>query len=129
MTPVEHMRSRFAGMSELDARQALGSFAVKGDVALQRMSSLSGGQRSRVLLAQLAFHTPHMLLLDEVTNHLDMDAIEALIEALAAFAGGVVFVSHDQHFITSVAKELWLVQDGRVEPFTGALQDLALDDS
>ena len=111
-------------MSEQDARRALGSFDLKGDVPLQRLSTLSGGQRSRVLLAQLAWQAPHMLLLDEVTNHLDMDSIEALIAALTAFQGGVVFVSHDQHFIKSVAKDLWLVNDGLVQPYSGTVEEL-----
>ena len=122
-TALESMRRRFAGLNELDARKALGRFGLKGSLALQRMSTLSGGQRSRVLLAELAFSNPHMLLLDEVTNHLDMESIEALIKALNEFEGGVVFVSHDQHFISSVASSLYLVDHGKVEPFQGSIKD------
>ena len=61
---------------------------------------------------------------DEVTNHLDIDAIDALIEGLAAYKGGVLMVSHDQYFISAVADELWAVEgDGTVHPFEGTFAE------
>ena len=64
---------------------------------------------------------PHLLILDEPTNHLDMESREALVEALTAYAGAVVIVSHDMHLLNLVADRLWLVKDGRVQPFDGDL--------
>ena len=63
---------------------------------------LSGGQRSRVAWAVATSNDPHIILLDEPTNHLDYDSVNALIDACNAFEGGLVFVSHDEHFVTSV---------------------------
>lgn len=73
--------------------------------------------------ACLTFAKPHIVILDEPTNHLDMGAIEALATALKNFAGGVVVISHDQHFITSVCNEIWVIKDKRVVPFDGSFTD------
>jgi ATP-binding cassette subfamily F protein 3 len=75
----------------------------------QRIGLLSGGQKSRVAFCRATWDKPHLLLLDEPTNHLDTDTVDALIEAVRAFDGGVVMVSHDQHFIQSCASEIWVV--------------------
>lgn len=64
-----------------------------------------------------------VVLLDEPTNHLDMQCIEALIEALKKFEGGVLVISHDQHFITSVCNEIWYIHDKKVERFSGEFND------
>ncbi|MEP0566303.1 MAG: ABC transporter ATP-binding protein, partial [Paracoccaceae bacterium] len=66
---------------------------------------------------------PHLLILDEPTNHLDMESREALIEALTAYSGAVVLVSHDMHLLSHVVDRLWLVKDGRVGPYDGTLED------
>merc|ERR1711879_533077 len=81
---------------------------------------LSGGQRSRVAMAAVSFERPHVLIMDEPTNNLDLGPIEALTESVANFDGGVVLVSHDQYFVSKVAKEVWIVANGavkRVESF------------
>ena len=65
---------------------------------------------------------PHLLILDEPTNHLDMESREALIEALTAYTGAVILVSHDMHLLSHVADRLWLVKDGRVAPYKGDLE-------
>lgn len=87
------------------------------------MKFSSGGQKSRVAFACLTFSKPHIVILDEPTNHLDMGAIEALANALKDFTGGVVVISHDQHFITSVCNEIWVIKDQRVTPFDGTFED------
>ncbi|ORY99528.1 P-loop containing nucleoside triphosphate hydrolase protein [Lobosporangium transversale] len=87
------------------ARKYLGSFGVAGQIALLPMSSLSGGQKARVALAICVQGGPQVLLLDEITNHLDMATIEGLIVALKSFAGAVVLVSHDAYFVKSVCEE------------------------
>ena len=98
-------------MSEQEARRSLGMFGLGGEHHLVRMSALSGGQKARVIFASLRLLQPHILLLDEPTNHLDIESVDALIFGLQNYAGGVVFVSHDERLI-STATELW-VCDGR----------------
>jgi ATP-binding cassette subfamily F protein 3 len=84
---------------------------------------LSGGEKTRLLLALATRTAPHMLLLDEPTNHLDMDARESLIEAINDFEGAVVLVSHDTHLVKMVADQLWLVAGGTVKPFEGDIDE------
>ncbi|MEW5303775.1 MAG: hypothetical protein WDW36_006434 [Sanguina aurantia] len=108
---------------EQEARSHLGSFGVSGTLALQPMYTLSGGQKSRVAFAKLTFTQPHILLLDEPSNHLDIDAVNALIEGLSMFKGGVLMVSHDQFLIEACVNELWMCEDGRVTPFHGTFQE------
>ena len=67
----------------------------------------------------MAFSQPHIMLLDEPTNHLDLDAVNALILALNAYSGGIVVVSHDQHFVSSVCEEIWVIKKGRLKKFPG----------
>jgi ATP-binding cassette subfamily F protein 3 len=87
---------------EQNARRRLGRFGISGNLQTQTISLLSGGQRSRVAWAVATSNDPHIILLDEPTNHLDYDSVNALIDACNAFEGGLVFVSHDEHFVTSV---------------------------
>ena len=114
-TPVSHLQRCFgSSMSALDARQALGGFGLSGPVALQTIRTLSGGQKTRVVLAALALACPHVLLLDEPSHHLDLASVQALIEALRAFKGSIVLVAHDQHLIRSVADTVYRVGRGTV---------------
>lgn len=82
-----------------------------------------GGQKSRVAFAKITFNKPHILLLDEPSNHLDLDAVEALIQGLALFQGGVLMVSHDEHLISGSVDELWCVSEGKATPFHGSFAD------
>lgn len=75
------------------------------------------------MLSQLTFTKPHLLLLDEPSNHLDIDAVDALIEGLALFKGGVLMVSHDQYLIESTVDELWMCEGGSVTPFHGTFDE------
>lgn len=76
-----------------------------------RIDQLSGGQKARCVFAALALKRPHVLILDEPTNHLDMESVEALIESLRRFEGGVVLVSHDARLISALDCELWVCGD------------------
>ncbi|XP_064461320.1 ATP-binding cassette sub-family F member 3-like [Ornithodoros turicata] len=105
---LEFMARRFPGKSAEYYRQQLGSFGVTGDLALQSIGSLSGGQKSRVAFAIMSMLRPHFLILDEPTNHLDIETIEALGHSLNTFQGGVVLVSHDERLIQLVCQELWV---------------------
>ena len=82
--------------------------------------SLSGGQRSRVAMAAVSYERPHLVVLDEPTNNLDLEAIEALADCVEGFEGAVLLVSHDQYFVERVAKEVAVVAGGalrKVESF------------
>ena len=83
----------------------------------------SGGEKARPVLALIVWQRPNLLLLDEPTNHLDLDMRQALTEALIDFEGALVVVSHDRHLIRSTTDDLYLVHDGKVEPFDGDLED------
>ncbi|KAI1312633.1 hypothetical protein EDD11_002905 [Mortierella claussenii] len=91
--------------SQAMARKYLGSFGVTGQCAVLPMSTLSGGQKSRVALAICVQGGPQVLLLDEITNHLDMATIQGLIVALKEFSGAVVLVSHDAYFVKAVCED------------------------
>lgn len=114
MNPVQCLAQRFPGKPLEIYRASLGKFGISGDLALQSLETLSGGQKSRVAFASMIMTNPHMLVLDEPTNHLDVESIEALADALNKFQGAVVLVSHDEQFIKSVCSELWFVEDGQV---------------
>lgn len=121
--PLLYMMRCFPGVPEQKLRAHLGSFGITGNLALQPMYTLSGGQKSRVAFAKITFKKPHILLLDEPSNHLDLDAVEALIQGLVLFQGGVLMVSHDEHLISGSVDQLWAVSEGKVTPFAGTFQD------
>ncbi|KAI3822091.1 hypothetical protein L1987_09672 [Smallanthus sonchifolius] len=121
--PLLYMMRCFPGVPEQKLRGHLGSFGVTGNLALQPMYTLSGGQKSRVAFAKITFKKPHIILLDEPSNHLDLDAVEALIQGLVIYQGGVLMVSHDEHLISGSVDQLWAVSEGRVTPFNGTFQD------
>ncbi|KAL2613889.1 hypothetical protein R1flu_025581 [Riccia fluitans] len=122
-TPLLYMMKCFPGVPEQRLRSHLGSFGISGNLALQAMYTLSGGQKSRVAFSKITFNKPHILLLDEPSNHLDLDAVEALIGGLALFQGGVLMVSHDEHLISGSVDELWVVSDGKATPFHGTFKE------
>jgi ATP-binding cassette, subfamily F, member 3 len=100
-------------------RDLLARFGVTGDTALQKVGSLSGGERCRVALARLAAADANFLVLDEPTNHLDLWARDALENALRNFDGTAVFVSHDRYFVNRVADHLLVVEGDGVRPIEG----------
>ncbi|KAH7959191.1 hypothetical protein HPB49_009160 [Dermacentor silvarum] len=119
ISSLEFMAKQFPGKSSEYYRQQLGSFGVTGDLALQTIGSLSGGQKSRVAFALMSMLRPHFLILDEPTNHLDIETIEALGHALNRFQGGVVLVSHDERLIQMVCQELWVCSNRTVRSIEG----------
>tara|TARA_R110002124_G_scaffold129483_1_gene290909 strand:- start:206316 stop:208190 length:1875 start_codon:yes stop_codon:yes gene_type:complete len=108
---------------EPTVRAKLGAFGFSNDLANNRIGSLSGGEKARLLFAFMSFDAPHLLLLDEPTNHLDIDAREALVQALNNYEGAIVIVSHDPNMVERVADTLWLVKDGACLHFDGDLED------
>jgi ATPase subunit of ABC transporter with duplicated ATPase domains len=127
MTPLQLMIQAYPGNSSLQHEQMLsrhlGSVGVTWELSNQRVSTLSGGQKCRVVMALVMYVKPHILIMDEPTNYLDLETVTALIEAVGTFDGGVVLVSHDQHFISSVCKDFWLVGDGNVQRLEGGFTE------
>ncbi|WFD34547.1 hypothetical protein MCUN1_001388 [Malassezia cuniculi] len=123
MSPVAFLASKFPGKTEQEYRQHLGAFGITGTTGLQRIGTLSGGQKSRVAFAQLSLMRPHVLLLDEPTNHLDIEALDALVDAINRWNGGVLVISHDERFINSCLRELWVCENGTVNKFYGSVSE------
>ena len=123
-TPYDHMSVAMGpGVPEPKVRAQLGRFGFSRERGNLKVGLMSGGEKTRLLLALATRNAPHLLLLDEPTNHLDMDARESLIEAINDFEGAVVLVSHDTHLVKMVADQLWLVEGGTVKPFEGDIDE------
>jgi len=109
------------GQSEI--RGALARFLIFGEDAERPVSTLSGGERSRVSLTKMFLSGANLLILDEPTNHLDIDGKEALEEALAGYTGTVLMVSHDRYFIDRVANRVLELHDGKLRDYLGNYSD------
>ena len=119
----DHVRRLMPDAPEAKIRARAGAIGFPGAAADTPVAKLSGGEKSRLLLALACFEGPHLVVLDEPTNHLDIDSRAALIEAINGFAGAVILVSHDRYLLEACADRLWLVQNGGVAPFEGDLDD------
>ncbi|RQD73657.1 MAG: ABC transporter ATP-binding protein [Candidatus Syntrophonatronum acetioxidans] len=109
----------FSGLTISQARNYLGRYLFKGDDVFKRVGSLSGGERSRLVLAKVALPQANFLLLDEPTNHLDIKGLEELESSLSRYPGTLLFVSHDRYFISSLASKIMEVDKGRVILYQG----------
>ena len=99
--------------------QVLGGLGFNEDEHGKKLAHLSGGERTRALLAQLLLQEPDLLLLDEPTNHLDLEAVEWLEETLLRWHGALVVVAHDRYFLDKVATRVWDMDEGRLEAYRG----------
>jgi ATP-binding cassette subfamily F protein 3 len=108
---------------ESELRSLLGCFLFSGDDVFKRLGVLSGGERNRFALARILVSPSNFLLLDEPTNHLDMRAKDVLLDALDAFSGTVIFVSHDRYFIDRLATRVLEVESGGVTMYEGNYED------
>ena len=118
-TVLEEALDSEARVTEQAVRTLLGSFLFSGDSVFKRVEVLSGGEKSRLALVKLLLDPPNLLLMDEPTTHLDMSSIDALVAAMTQFEGTLVFISHDVHFIKTLADKVIHTAGGQLTPYLG----------
>ncbi|MDH3445650.1 MAG: ABC-F family ATP-binding cassette domain-containing protein [Deltaproteobacteria bacterium] len=111
---IEHTNP---ALTRTQVRNICGTMMFSGDLALKKVSVLSGGEKSRTLLAKILAHPSNLLLLDEPNNHLDMESIDALIESLQDFPGALLIVTHNERILRALATKLIVFHRGRAEVF------------
>jgi len=112
-----------AGTTIQQVKDVAGSLLFSGELVEKRIKVLSGGERARLVLAGLLLQRHNVLILDEPGNHLDVESIEALADALCRYQGTVLFTSHDRHFMHRVATAVVEVRDGRVISYPASFDD------
>ncbi|MBX5041708.1 ABC-F family ATP-binding cassette domain-containing protein [Rhizobium lentis] len=120
---VEHVRRLMPAEPEAKVRARVAQMGLATEKMATAAKDLSGGEKARLLMGLAAFHAPNLLILDEPTNHLDIDSRRALIEALNAYDGAVILISHDRHLIEATVDRLWLVNGGTVTTFEGDMDE------
>mmetsp|Transcript_30071 Transcript_30071/g.67434 ORF Transcript_30071/g.67434 Transcript_30071/m.67434 type:complete len:1014 (-) Transcript_30071:33-3074(-) len=119
ISPVEYLRNTFDKVDYQSARNLLGKFGLEGHAHEIAMRDLSGGQKARVTFCELTLSEPHVLFLDEPTNNLDIESIDALCDAINRYQGGMVVVTHDARLIEATESVLWVVEDRQVIAWDG----------
>ena len=127
-TPVEYLESIFPEKLESvnkihTIRGYLGQMRLEGKAHVQKIGELSGGQKARVAMVKLIFTLPHFILLDEPTNHLDLETIDALIEGLKNYNGGIMVITHEEELITQLNSELWVLKDNKIQFYRDTYED------
>lgn len=121
-TPTDYLR-RLYNLDYQDARKTLGQFGLVSYAHIIKIKDLSGGQKSRVAFADMCMREPDVIILDEPTNNLDIESIDALAEAINKFEGGVIIVSHDARLITETNCQLWIVEEQSINEIDGGFED------
>uniref|UniRef100_A0A673L8H9 ATP-binding cassette sub-family F member 1 n=1 Tax=Sinocyclocheilus rhinocerous TaxID=307959 RepID=A0A673L8H9_9TELE len=121
-SPTEYLQRNF-NLQYQDARKCLGRFGLESHSHTILISKLSGGQKARVVFAELACRQPDVLILDEPTNNLDIESIDALSEAINEYKGAVIIVSHDARLITETQCQLWVVEDQSINQIDGDFEE------
>ncbi len=119
MTCLEAVQQVDRSITQERARNLLGSLLISEFDAFKKICELSGGQRSRVVLARLMLQRPNVLVLDEPTNHLDIQSQEVLQDVLSEYEGTILFVSHDRYLIQALASDIWALHDGQIKVLKG----------
>ncbi|KAL7751736.1 ATP-binding cassette sub- F member 2 [Sorochytrium milnesiophthora] len=122
-SPVEFMVAEFPQFKPQEMRGILGRYGLTGKQQVMAMRTLSDGQKRRVVFAWLAYKNPHLLLLDEPSNNLDPETIDALANAINEFDGATVIVSHDFRLLDQVADEIWVVENKGVTLWDGTIRE------
>lgn len=122
-SPLKLLQDLRPKQREQEIRDYLGGFDFQGDRVSEPMENFSGGEKARLALAAVCWQRPNLLLLDEPSNHLDLEMRHALTVALQGFSGAVIMVSHDRHLMSNTVDEFYLIRDGRLSRFDGDLKD------
>ncbi len=122
-TVLEELATVAGDLGPGGLRSILGGFLFSGDEVFKKVSVLSGGEKARLALAKIMMTAPNFLLLDEPTNHLDIPGRQMLEEALADYAGTMILISHDRHFVNSLCTSVGIIEDGRLEVYPGDYDD------
>ena len=118
-TVLEEVIRVCPSLREDEARAILGSFLFRREEVYKKCEVLSGGEKSRLNLVKFLVDPPNVLLMDEPTTHLDIQSIEGLTQALQAYEGTLIFISHDVHFIRTLATKVLHINNGKVTPYSG----------
>jgi len=121
-SPAEYLQRLF-NLPVEKARKQLGSFGLQSHAHTVMMKDLSGGQKARVALAELTLSAPDVIILDEPTNNLDIESIDALAEAIEEYEGGVIIVSHDERLIRDTNCQLWVIEEQNINEIDGGFDD------
>lgn len=113
-TVLKHFHDLYPAMTEKEVRNTLGMYLFSGQDAAKKVSNLSGGEKARLMLAELITGRPNLMVLDEPTNHMDIKAKETLESAFKAYTGTMLFVSHDRYFISQLADAILVFEADRV---------------
>jgi ATP-binding cassette subfamily F protein 2 len=127
MTPLDYFKLVLMPQETIEkVRSLLGRFGCSGAQQSQVMGQLSAGQKARIVFAIIAFEKPHLVLLDEPTNPLDMESIDALARCVNSFKGGVIMISHDMRLISQCAEQIYICDDKKVERYNGDIMNFKL---
>jgi len=118
-----HVLELMPDATEAQRRARLAQFGLGIKNAETPAGDLSGGEKARLLFSLIGFHKPHLLVLDEPANHLDIDSRAELIKSLNGYEGAVLIISHDRNLLEAVVDRLWLVDKGTVSTYDGSLED------
>lgn len=118
-TIIDELKECGSNKTEAELRGILGCFLFTNDEVFKKIKVLSGGEKSRVALAKTLVSNANFLLLDEPTNHLDMQSVNVLIQALQQYEGTFVVISHDRHFVASIANKIWYLENRQIKEYPG----------
>ncbi len=127
-TPVEYLEDTvpedlITGSKMQTVRKYLGTLKLESEAHNSQIGNLSGGQKARVALISLLFQQPHFILMDEPTNHLDIESVEALIEGLKDYDGGLMVITHEPEMITNLESELWILENNGITFYNNSFDD------
>ena len=125
--PISYLRRLFDDETYQSVRNLLGKYGLEGHAHTIPMRDLSGGQKARIVLAELSLLAPPLLFLDEPTNNLDIETIDALCDAINEYNGGVICVTHDARLIAATEMRLWVVADQDVTEWKGTFDSYRQD--
>jgi len=127
MTPLDFFKQKLMPEEPIEKiRSLLGRFGCSGPQQSQTMNQLSAGQKARIVFAIIAYEKPHLVMLDEPTNPLDMESIDALARCINSFKGGVIMISHDMRLISQCAQQIYVCDHKKIERYEGDIMKFKL---